>query len=178
MPFSQPHNSCDPERSEASAVRRQRLGIRCERYAASFLTAILIAQGLNAQEKKPWTVDRICGRVEYLQRVPIRKQPNIYSDKRMDLRGIPLELYESPEGAPCCEALKNVGSTISGKVGQFEFEAEKAGHYWLTAKWNGKDYKVAVEFEPQKKSSTVCSQQGIQMEDGEDASWWVTVTVD
>ena len=144
----------------------------------SFLAAVLFAQGLNAQEKKPWTIDCICGRVEYVQRIPVRKQPNTYSDKRTDLKGIPLELYESPEGAPCCEALKNVGSTISGKGGQFEFKVEKAGHYWLTAKWNGRDYKVAVEFEPHKKSSTICSEQGIQMEDGEDASWWATITVD
>jgi hypothetical protein len=146
--------------------------------AVPFLAAILVVQGLNAQEKKPWSVDRICGRVESLQRVPIRKQPNNYSDKRRDLKGIPLELYKSPEGAPCCDDLEKVGSTISGKGGQFKFTPEKAGHYWLTANWDGKDYKVAVEFEPQKKSSTVCSQQGIQMEDGEDASWWVTVTVD
>jgi hypothetical protein len=142
------------------------------------LAAILIVQTLNAQVKKPWSVDRICGRVVYLQRIPVRKQPNTYSDKRKDLKGIPLELYEAPEGARCCDALKSVDSIISGKGGQFEFKPAKAGHYWLTAKWNGSDYKVAVEFEPQKKSSTVCSQQGIQMEDGEDASWWMTVTVD
>lgn len=146
--------------------------------AAPFLVVILIVLGLNAQEKKPWSVNRICGRVEYVQRIPVRKQPNTYSDKRKYLKGIPLELYESPEGAPCCVALKNVGSTISGRSGQFEFKAEKAGQYWLTAKWSGRDYEVAVEFEPEKKSSTICSQQGIQMEDGEDASWWVAITVD
>jgi len=73
--------------------------------AASILTVILIVQGLNAREKNPWSVDHICGRVQYLQRIPIRKQPNNYSDKRKDLRGIPLELYESPEAAPCCDGL-------------------------------------------------------------------------
>jgi len=71
-----------------------------------------------------------------------------------------------------------VGATTSGQSGQFDFKPEKTGHYWLNAKWNGKEYNVAVIFEPQSKSSTICSQQGIQIEADGDASWWVTVTVD
>ncbi len=127
-------NPCHPERSEGSAVRRQRPGTLGEqhryrpyrgdaggvetlRVPAPFLAAILIVQGMNAQEKNPWIVDRICGRVEHVQRIPIKKQPNNYTEKRKDLKGIPLELYESPGGAPCCDALKKVGSTISGKGG-------------------------------------------------------------
>ena len=123
---------------------------------ASILAAILIAQALHAQERKPWNVDRVCGRIQYVRRIPIKKQPDNFSEKRKDLRGIPLELYESDGGPPCRESLRSVGTTISGKAGQFEFKPEKAGHYWLTAKWNGRDYKVAVVFEPQKKSSTIC----------------------
>ena len=148
------------------------------RSVSLILSVIVAAQILHAQEKKPWIVDRICGRVEHLRRTPERKQPNIYSDKRKSLSGVSLELYEPNEDLPCCDGLRKVGATVSGKGGQFEFNPEKAGHYWLTAKWNAKDYNVAVEFEPQKKSSTVCSQQGIQIEDGGDASWWMTVTVD
>jgi hypothetical protein len=144
--------------------------------AVPFL-AILIVQGLHGQEKKPWNVDRIWGRVEYVQRIPIRKQPDNYSEKRKAIRGVPLELYESRNENTCCDGSKRVDTATSGKNGEFEFKNEKAGHYWLTAKWNGRDYKVAVAFEPQKKSSTICSQQGIQIEDG-DASWWGTVTVD
>ena len=139
---------------------------------------ILMALAANAQEKKPWNVDQICGRVEYVHRIPEKKHPNNYSEKRKSLRSVPLELYESSENSSCCEGLKNVGSAISGRGGQFEFRPEKAGRYWLTAKWNDKIYKLAVAFEQQKRSSTICSQQGIQIEDDGDAGWWVTVTVD
>jgi hypothetical protein len=152
--------------------------VQAVKVAATFLIAALFVQAGIAADKNPWSVGRICGRVVYLQRIPIRKQPNTYSDKRTDLKGIPLELCESPKGSPCCEDLKSVSATVSDKHGEFDFNPEKAGHYWLTAKWNGRDYTVAVEFAPQRVPSTICSQQGIQMEDGEDASWWVTVTVD
>jgi hypothetical protein len=142
------------------------------------LGMIMVVQMLHAQEKNPWRVDRICGRAEYLKRIPERKRPNNYSDKRRSLSGVSLELYEAADNSPCCSEVKNVGSTTSGRGGQFEFNPDRPGRYWLMAKWNGKDYKVAIDFEPKKKSTTVCSEQGIQIEDDGDASWWVTVTVD
>jgi hypothetical protein len=58
------------------------------------LAMLLITSAVHAQEKKPWNVDRICGRVEHVRRIPTKKQPDNYSEKRKNLRGIPLELYE------------------------------------------------------------------------------------
>ena len=142
------------------------------------LGVVLAAQTVLAQEKKPWSVDQICGRVDYVKRIPEKKHPNNFSENRKSLKGVPLELYEAGDSSPCCDGLKMVGSVVSGKRGEFEFKAEKPGHYWLAAKWNEKHYKVDVVYEPQKKSSTICSQQGIQIVDEEDASWFMTVTVD
>jgi hypothetical protein len=148
------------------------------KFPAPFLAAILVVQGLNAQEKKPWGADQICGRVEYLKRIPEKKHPNSYSEKKKSLKDVRLELYEFDENQARCEGLKTVGSLASGRNGQFEFGPEKPGRYWLIAKWNSKEYKVDVIYEPQKKSSTICSQQGIWIEDDGNASWWITVTVD
>ncbi|MBI3476105.1 MAG: hypothetical protein HY010_10260 [Acidobacteria bacterium] len=148
------------------------------RKVMGILGLILVVQASYSQEKKPWNVDQICGRVEYLKRIPEKKHTDNYSEKRKSLKDVPLELYESSENQACCEGLKSVGSYVSGRNGQFEFRPEKPGHYWLTAKWNGKEYNVGVVYEPQKKSSTLCSQQGLQIEDDGSASWWITVTVD
>jgi hypothetical protein len=137
-----------------------------------------MAMALWAQVKKPWHVDRLCGRAQYVKRIPEKKNPNIYSDERTDLKTIRLDLYESIEGMPCCDGLKMSDTTISGKRGQFELKPDHAGNYWLVAKWNEKGYALPVIYEPQKKSATVCSEQGIQIEDDGDASWWETVTVD
>ena len=148
------------------------------RLLVSLIGIALMAQALWAQAKKPWHVDRLCGRAQYVKRIPEKKAPNTYSDERGDLRAIHLDLYESNEGTPCCDGLRISGTTISGKRGQFEFKPDHGGNYWLVAKWNEKSFAVPVIYEPQKKSSTVCSEQGIQIEDDGDASWWLTVTVD
>jgi hypothetical protein len=148
------------------------------RWALPLLGMILLVQTAHAQGKKPWDVDKLCGRVEYVKRIPEKKHPNNYSEKRKSLRDVPLELYADGENQPCCDELKNVGSTKTGQNGRFEFKPEKAGRYWLMAKWNQKVYEVNVDFKPEKRSSTICSQQGIQVGDDGDASWWVTVTVD
>jgi hypothetical protein len=146
--------------------------------ALLLLGLILAVQSAHAQERKPWSVGQICGLVEYVHQIPEKKHPNNYSEKRKSLRGVPMELYESGENQTCCDGLKSLGSVISGRKGEFEFRPNQSGHYWLTAKWNGKDYKIDVVYEPQKKSSTICSGQGIQIVDDQDASWWVRVTVD
>ena len=143
----------------------------------TLLGVILVVQALHAQEKKPWNVDRVCGRVEYVNKIPDKKHPDTYSKKRKALKNVQLELYESGENPSCC-MLKGAGWAISGRAGEFEFKGIKAGHYLLRANWNGKDYQVAINVEPQKESSTACSEQGIQIEDKGEASWWVTVTVD
>jgi hypothetical protein len=148
------------------------------RTAIPLLAAILVGHALYAQEQKPWNVDRLCGRIEYVQKVPARNLSNTVSEKRKNLRGLPIELYEWRNGASCCGDLTHVGATTSGKGGHFEFKPEKPGHYWLTAKWNEKEYKVDVIFEPHKNSTTVCSEQGIQVDDAGNASWWLTITVD
>ena len=148
------------------------------RHALVLLGSILAVPTAHAQERKPWSVDRICGLVEYVHQIPEKKRPNNYSEKRKSLRGVPMELYESGENQTCCDGLRSLGAVISGKKGEFEFGPKQPGHYWLTAKWNDKDYKIGVVYEPQKTSSTICSEQGIQIVDDQDASWWVRVTVD
>ena len=141
------------------------------------ITALLVVPMLNAQESKPWNVDRVCGRVEYVKRIPDKKRPSKYSEKGKNLRNVQLELYESGENPSCC-MLKSSGWTITGRDGEFEFKGVKAGDYLLMANWNGKKYQVSLSFKPKEKSTTVCSEQGIRLEDDGTADWFVTVTVD
>ena len=145
---------------------------------ASLIGIALMAMALWAQTKRPWHVDRLCGRAQYVKRIPEKKNPNIYSDERRGLKAIRLDLYESNEGVPCCDGLRISDTAISGKRGQFEFKPDHAGSYWLVAKWNERGYAVPVIYEPQKKSATVCSEQGIQIEGDGSVSWWETVTFD
>jgi hypothetical protein len=139
---------------------------------------VLVGQALIAQDSKPWNVDRLCGQVEHVQKIPARNKPEISSEKRKPLTGVSLELYEWHEGTACCASSDRKDNTISQKRGYFEFSHESPGRYWLTMKWNGKDHRVPVVLEAPKNSVTLCSEQGIQLDDDGKASWWLTVTVD
>ena len=145
--------------------------------AVSFLAAILIVQGSLAEEKKPWKVNRLCGRVEYVEKVSDRKNPNNYSEKRKGSKALALALYESKSETLCCDNLNRVDTTTSGRGGQFKFRPTKDGHYWLTALWNGTVYKQSVTV-GLPISAAECSEQGISLDGKGKASWWVTVTVD
>ena len=106
-------------------------------------------QLLRGEEKKPWGVGRICGRVEYVQRIPVRNTTNTFNEKRKALRGVALHLYNWQEGTPCCGDLAPVDSTISGKSGRFDFKQEAPGRYWLSTRltgiWSGGKHSLLIE---------------------------------
>ena len=132
---------------------------------------VLFAPTLFAQEKKPWQIDRFCGKIEYVQKIPDRKNANAFAEKRKALRDISLALYDKHENEPCCSDLRALETVHTGRGGHFEFKNQKPGNYWLSTNWNGKEYKVAIGFQPDKKSTTMCSQQGIALDDEGNADW-------
>jgi hypothetical protein len=148
------------------------------RSACACVLLILGAQLLHAQEKKPWAVDHLCGRVEYVRRTPENHNPNSFSEKRKPLRDVQLSLYERRENEDCCSGLSPLETSRTRKNGSFDFQAAKPGNYWVTTNWNGKQSKVAVVYEVQKDSFSKCSEQGIAVDDAGNADWWLTVTVD
>ena len=144
----------------------------------SIFTVTLFASCLGAQEKKPWEIDRLCGKLEHVQKISDRKNANTFSEKRKALREVPLGLYERHENQACCEGVSAVETTQTGRGGQFEFKTKKPGNFWMATNWRGKKYKLAVVNKPEKNSATMCSQQGIALDDEGNADWWLTVTVD
>jgi hypothetical protein len=144
----------------------------------SIFAVTLFASGLGAQEKKPWEVDRLCGKLEHVQKIPDRKNTNSLSEKRKTLREVRLGIYERHENQVCCEGVNAVETTQTGRGGRFEFKTKKRGDFWIATNWSGKQYKLAVVYKPGKSSATMCSQQGIGLDDEGDAEWWAIVTVD
>jgi len=148
------------------------------RNALSLVALILIAQFSYAQEKKLWNVDRLCGRLEHVQRSPGRHDPNNFSEKRKALRDVPMSLYERRENEACCDGLNAVETTKTGRGGHFALKTKKPGSYWLSTTWNGKNSTVPVIYKPQKSPVTTCSEQGVQLDDQGNAELWITITVD
>jgi hypothetical protein len=145
---------------------------------AVFFAVILIGRPMAGQDKKPWSVDRLCGRLEHVERIPDRKHVDNFPEAREALRDVPVVIYERHENEPCCENSTPIDATRTGKGGRFELKDEKPGSYWLGTNWNGKEYKVAVDYKAGKSSETMCSQQGVQVDHAGNADWWITVTVD
>ncbi len=144
---------------------------------AVLFAVILVGHTLCAQDKKPWNIGRLCGRLEHVERTPDRKRADNFAETRKALRGIPLVIYKRHENEICCENLTPIDTT-TGKRGDFNFKDPQPGLYWLEANWNGNEYKVAVVYRAEKNSETICSQQGLQIDYAGNASWWITVTVD
>jgi hypothetical protein len=144
------------------------------------LVAVVVVSGcqIMAQPKKEWEVERICGRVEHVQRIRDRKFSDTFSERRQGLRDLMLSLFERRDGEPCCDALVALETARTGRGGRFEFKAKKPGNFWLTTNWNAKEYKVAVVNKQQRDSSATCSKQGIGLDDSGNADWWVTITLD
>ncbi|MBA3913008.1 MAG: hypothetical protein H0X25_03925 [Acidobacteriales bacterium] len=148
------------------------------RSSLPLIAAILLAQLLSAEEHKPWNVGRLCGRVEHIRRIPDRHTPNNFSEKRKNLNDVSLSLFKVHEHEACCEGLTPVDATVTGKRGGFEFKTTVPGSYWISTYWNGKTAKVPVYYQPDKAPPTVCSEQGLQLDDDGNAEWWIAVTVD
>jgi hypothetical protein len=131
-----------------------------------------------AQQQKGWHVDRLCGRVDQVQRIPDRKFANTFSERRREIRDLPITLFARTDGQPCCDALVALETTKTSRDGRFEFRTKNSGEFWITTNWNAKEYKVAVVNKQRKDSSAICSNQGIDLDDSGNAGWWVTITVD
>jgi hypothetical protein len=148
------------------------------RVAVSLLAALWVIPSLSAQEKKPWEIDSLCGKLEHIGKTPDRRHANNFSEKRKALRDVNLVLYDRRENESCCNSVNVVERVLTRRGGHFDFESKKAGDFWLVSDWHGKYYKLPVTYKPGKASTTVCSEQGIQFDDKGNADWWVTITVD
>jgi hypothetical protein len=148
------------------------------RWTVSIVALLLLGPRLFAQEKKPWEIDRLCGKLDHVVRTPDRKNPSFISEKRTGLRDIQLTLFERHDDQACCESSTAIETVRTGRGGHFEFKRAKAGNYWLSTNWKGREYTITVSIKPEKNSMTMCSQQGVDLDDEGDAGCWATVTVD
>jgi hypothetical protein len=96
---------------------------------ALILALILFAAGLHAQEKRPWDIDRLCGKIEHVKRIPDRKNANTFSEKRKALRDVPLTLYEQRDNQPCCSNLNAIETTQTRRGGNFQFKTKNPGKF-------------------------------------------------
>ena len=165
---------CHPERSEGYGIMSQgkKLAI-----LAVCLTIGGRSAAQNASTTGEWhTFDRVCGRL-YGTAVPERKDPQVLKPRKA-LSRVLLQLYQWQEGVPCCSGLNLVESVTTKRGGEFEFKKATSGRYFVVVNWNGFSPSLEITVAHKPSSRTVCSEQGLQIEDKDKLGKWMTITVD
>jgi hypothetical protein len=82
-----------------------------------------------AQPKQEWDVERLCGRVEHVQRIPDKKFANTFSERHRGLSDLTMTLFERRDGQLCCDALVALEKTRTSRDGRFEFKTNEPGGF-------------------------------------------------
>ena len=116
--------------------------------AMTFITGV---RGMFAQESNLWETDRLCGRLQHVERIPDRELENVFSDRRHGLRHLSLALYEQQNSLACCDGLSAMETVTTGKGGRFEFKTKNRREFWLVTNWNNQEYRPPVVYQPHKE---------------------------
>ncbi|SRR6266498_1807566 len=143
---------------------------------SALLVCMVLLTALNARKKEHKVFSRLCGVVDHVEYVPAHGSAK--EQKKTQLSEIPMVLYEGDENTGCCDNLKKIGDLSTGKHGDFDFKDVAPGNYWLSMRWNEKDYKIAFTHPVSHEADATCSSQGIDLQADGKADWWMTITVD
>jgi hypothetical protein len=134
------------------------------------------AQEARSVDSGPNTVDRLCGKLQHLDRHPT-KDGKSYTENRKGLRNVALKLYKGGKNS-CCEAPDLLEETSSRRGGEFRFKSQKPASYWIVAIVNGREYKIPIRLESPRKPSDVCSDKLFQANDDGEFSLGRVITLD
>jgi len=115
------------------------------------------SQTVNAEKCN--TIERPCGKVEWLQRIPVKGNTSSYDEKRRAIKKAEVRLYRREKSVPCCGESSPVAQATSGKDGIFELGSVAPGNYWIVILAEGKQYSLAVSYaaDPKKRDQVSCS---------------------
>ena len=122
------------------------------------LGLLLNGPGSQIADIRKWhTVDLACGKLIRSEEIPLKGAANSSTEKTKPIKNGILRLYLRDEETACCEGQQPVAETVSGRDGNFHFKKTVPGAYWIVARVEGKDYKLAITYAPDSKSDAKCS---------------------
>jgi hypothetical protein len=89
---------------------------------------------------------------------------SLISVKTLPLGKVHLTLYEAKLLGDCCQDLKRVTEITTGANGEFAFGQIPPGGYWVVADWNGRQYKLPVDFTPDTKGEDGCDKMTLSID--------------
>ena len=125
-----------------------------------FLLLALLPAGLYPQTPKlqEWNrVEILCGRLLHSEEVPAKGAVSSFSAKTKPIKNTTVRLYHRTDDKLCCDELRAVAQANSTRDGRFEFKNAVPGAYWIVARVEGMDYKIAITYAPDNKAGSKCS---------------------
>jgi hypothetical protein len=149
------------------------------KWAMIFQCVLCIGAVCSAQSKAPVVakLDRICGKLEKTRFVSDKAAPSIGHTNAKSLSASELNLFVRTADAPCCVGVA-IATVKTNHWGNFNFKNVSAGPYWLVATVEGKDVQMPVDFKPDQRSTTLCSEQFFDVDENYNFGMSATVTVD
>jgi len=126
----------------------------------------------NGDKGDPYPVSQLCGKLVHVSET---------ARTRRNLRGIPVELFRRSGEVSCCDGLMPIAKATTGHWGSFKFKNAASGPYWIVAHLDGRQYQMAIQYEPKKDGAVpLCSNCFYEINDSGEMkySWSMTVTVD
>jgi hypothetical protein len=124
---------------------------------------LLFAANAVAQAPKsaqPPTVERICGKLEHTETIPVKGDPHTLVEKVRNLRHVSISLFPADENRQCCEGANAIATTVTGHWGGFEMKLKRvpSGLYWLQVEPDGQKYRMIIRYAPKRYSDQLCTQ--------------------
>jgi hypothetical protein len=120
--------------------------------------SMTLAAPVQPQFDEEELVAKLCGRLEQVDSVPDKVLPGRYSEKSHPLKDAKLVAYERHSNSECCAGAPVAAEIRSDKSGNFEFKGLPNGFYWLVARVELQDYRMAIRIGQLKDKQPVCSQ--------------------
>jgi hypothetical protein len=147
------------------------------------LVVVLFAASTLAQAPNsapPPSLERLCGKLEHVQNVPVKDAPNTIVSKARDLPRVAVRLYPAGENGQSCEGASAIATTATGHWGSFGFKSKQlpGGLYWLQVEPNERKYRMLIRYAPKRYSDQSCSETLWEVNDSGDFWRAQIITVD
>jgi len=125
--------------------------------------AILIASSAFAQapsSAQPPILERLCGKLEHAQDLPVKGEPTTIVTKYQNLRHAPVSLYPAVENGQWSDGATPIVTATTGHWGSFQLKTKQlpGGLYWLQVEPDGRKYRMLVRYAPKRFPDQLCTQ--------------------
>jgi hypothetical protein len=110
-----------------------------------------VPQGADTEK---WnTVGRMCGKLEWVEKIPVNRKGTEFEEKSKPLKKVDIRLYRRESESSCCGTEQPIARGVTNGRGEFGFKNLASGSYWMEVEVDGKQYSLAIKYVPSEAES-------------------------